>query len=81
MTLMERLYKKIEENGFVCVGLDTSLDYIPEKMKKNKSVSEQLFNFNKEIIDNTKEFVLVRKFKLRTTNLMALKECLLTKIP
>lgn len=64
MTLMERLYKKIEENGFVCVGLDTSLDYIPEKMKKNKSVSEQLFDFNKEIIDNTKDVCAIYKVQI-----------------
>lgn len=64
MTLMERLYKKIEENGFVCVGIDTSLDYIPEKMKKNKSVSEQLFDFNKEIIDNTKDVCAIYKVQI-----------------
>ena len=55
MTIVEKLYKKIEDNGFVCVGLDTSLDYIPENMKKDKPVNEQLFDFNKEIIDNTKK--------------------------
>lgn len=64
MTLMERLYKKVEKNGFVCVGLDTSLDYIPEKMKENKSICDQLFDFNKEIIDNTKDVCAIYKLQI-----------------
>lgn len=64
MTLMEKLYKKIEENGFVCVGLDTSLDYIPEKLKVDKSISESLFYFNKEIIDNTKDVCAIYKLQI-----------------
>lgn len=64
MTLIERLYKKIEENGFVCVGLDTSVDYIPAKMKENKSICDQIFDFNKEIIDNTKDVCAIYKVQI-----------------
>lgn len=64
MTLIERLYKKIEKNGFVCVGLDTSLSYIPEKIKKNKRIDDALFDFNKEIIDNTKDDCAIYKIQI-----------------
>lgn len=64
MTIVGKLYKKIEDNGFVCVGLDTSLDYIPENMKKDKAINEQLFDFNKEIIDNTKDVCAIYKLQI-----------------
>ena len=38
MQIIDRLYKEVEKKGFVCVGLDTSLDYIPEKNKEDKSI-------------------------------------------
>jgi orotidine 5''-phosphate decarboxylase, subfamily 2 len=54
--IIDKLYKKVDENGPVCLGLDTSLDYIPEGfLKKYESVTEALFNFNKEIIDETND--------------------------
>ena len=28
-SIMDKLYKRVEERGVVCVGLDTALDYIP----------------------------------------------------
>lgn len=64
MTLIERLYKKVSENGFVCVGLDTSLDYIPEKYKENKTIDKALFDFNKEIIENTKDVCAIYKLQI-----------------
>lgn len=52
--IIDKLYEKVEKNGVVCVGLDTSLDYIPEDFKNNFSNEEDmLFNFNKRIIDST----------------------------
>ena len=64
MTIIDKLYQRIEERGFVCVGLDTSLDYIPEKMKKNKSISKALFDFNKEIIDHTYDVCAIYKLQI-----------------
>ncbi|WP_242840701.1 orotidine-5'-phosphate decarboxylase [Clostridium hydrogeniformans] len=55
MDIIDKLYKAVEDKGVVCVGLDTSLNYIPEffKGKFQNNVEEILFNFNKEIIDST----------------------------
>ncbi|RGB76477.1 orotidine-5'-phosphate decarboxylase [Anaerococcus nagyae] len=64
MKIIDRLYKSVEEKGFVCVGLDTSLDYIPAKYKKDKSISEALFDFNKEIIDATKDITAIYKLQI-----------------
>lgn len=52
--IIDKLYKKVEKKGNVCLGLDTSINYIPEEfLRKYESVSEALFNFNKKIIDET----------------------------
>ncbi len=52
--IADKLYDRVKENGVVCVGLDTSLAYIPEEFKaKFTSEDDMLFNFNKEIIDAT----------------------------
>lgn len=62
--IVDRLYETVKEKGFVCVGLDTSLDYIPEAMKENKSISEALFDFNKEIIDATYDVTAIYKLQI-----------------
>ena len=62
--IIDKLSKRISERSIVCVGLDTSIDYIPENMKKGKKVSEYLFDFNKEIIDNTKDLVACFKVQI-----------------
>lgn len=62
--IIDKLSKRIDERSIVCVGLDTSTDYVPENMKKGKKVSEYLFEFNKEIIDNTKDLVACFKVQI-----------------
>lgn len=64
MQIIDRLYKEVEEKGFVCVGLDTSLDYIPEKNKEGKSIHEAIFAFNKEIIDSTYDITAIYKLQI-----------------
>lgn len=51
--IIDKLYKRVEERGVVCVGLDTSLDYIPNFIREGKSNREAIFEFNKAIIDAT----------------------------
>ena len=53
MTIMDKLYQRVEEKGVVCVGLDTSLDYIPDFIKEGKSNEDAIVEFNKAIIDAT----------------------------
>lgn len=64
MRIIDRLYKEVDKKGFVCVGLDTSLDYIPESMKENKLIHEALFDFNKAIIDATKDNAAIYKLQI-----------------
>lgn len=63
--IIDRLYKEVEEKGNVCVGLDTHMDYIPEEMKKKyKDTEEIIFQFNKRIIDCTKDITSVYKLQI-----------------
>ena len=64
MQIIDRLYKEVEKKGFVCVGLDTSLDYIPEKNKEDKSIHDSIFDFNKEIIDATYDITAIYKLQI-----------------
>ncbi len=51
---MDKLFDAVNERGNVCVGLDTSLDYIPMKQRvHSRSDSEAMLAFNKMIIDAT----------------------------
>lgn len=60
--IIDKLYRRVAERGFVCVGLDTSVDYIPEGLKKEfPAVSDAVFNFNKLIIDATQDIVAAYK--------------------
>lgn len=63
--IIDRLYNEVNKKGNVCVGLDTSLDYIPEKMKKKyKDVDEVIFQFNKKIIDCTQDITAIYKLQI-----------------
>lgn len=58
----EKLENIIDKNkSLICVGLDSDLERIPDKFKKEKYPQ---YNFNKYIIDNT--FDLVCLYKLNT---------------
>lgn len=64
MKIIDKLYERVKNRGFVCVGLDTSLDYIPESMKEGKAVNEALFAYNKEIIDSTEDVCAIYKLQI-----------------
>ncbi len=53
MNIIDKLYDRVEKRGVVCVGLDTAIDYVPDHIKEGRSVSEAIFEFNKQIIDAT----------------------------
>lgn len=60
--IIDKLYKAVEEKGHVCLGLDTDISYIPEGFLKSfDSIEEAVFNFNKEIIDETFDYVACYK--------------------
>ena len=53
MNIIDKLYDRVKDRGVVCVGLDTSIDYLPDHIKEGRSVCDAIFEFNKEIIDAT----------------------------
>jgi orotidine-5'-phosphate decarboxylase len=63
--IMDRLFDKAKERGPVCLGLDTDLTYLPKCITtQDISIGEQLFRFNKEIIDQTKDLVACYKVQI-----------------
>lgn len=61
--IIKKLQDNIKNKSCVCVGLDTSLNYLPDEMRTG-SVCDDLFRFNKEIIDCTKDLVAVYKLQI-----------------
>lgn len=60
--IVDRLYEAVKEKGFVCVGLDSHLDYIPNYIKeKHEKLSDVIFEYNKTIIDATRDIVAIYK--------------------
>ncbi len=56
MTNMDKLYMAVEKNGPVCVGVDTDFSYLPDNfVDTTKTKGENIFAFNKKIIDATKD--------------------------
>ena len=50
--IIDELYYNVKEKGNVCVGLDTSYDYVPEQIKnKYTNPGEAVLEFNEKIID------------------------------
>ncbi|MDO5690495.1 MAG: orotidine-5'-phosphate decarboxylase [Tissierellia bacterium] len=62
--IIDKLYERVKERGFVCVGLDTDYDYVPENMRKGGSVADALFLFNREIIDATHDITGIYKLQI-----------------
>ena len=55
MLNIDKLYESVEAKGCVCVGLDTDFSYIPEMdIHCEMTKGENIFEFNKEIIEATK---------------------------
>lgn len=63
--IIDKLYKEVNEKGMVCVGLDTHLDYIPLEIKtKYEKIEDQIFQFNKKIIDCTMDITAIYKLQI-----------------
>ncbi len=62
--IIDRLVDRVSERGFVCVGLDTDYEYVPESMRKNASMTDAMFRFNKEIIDATYDIAGIYKLQI-----------------
>ncbi|MBE6046844.1 MAG: orotidine-5'-phosphate decarboxylase [Clostridium sp.] len=64
MNIMDKLYKRVEERGVVCVGLDTSLDYIPSFIKEGRSEEDAIVEFNRQIIEATDDVAACFKVQI-----------------
>ena len=63
-SIMDKIFKRVEERGVVCVGLDTALDYIPSFIKAGKSNEDAIVEFNKAIIDATNDVAACFKVQI-----------------
>ena len=62
---MQRLVAALEsKDSHVCVGLDSQYDRLPEFIKSNRSISEAIFAFNKEVIDVTSDIAVIYKMNV-----------------
>ncbi|MEO8581816.1 MAG: orotidine-5'-phosphate decarboxylase [Patescibacteria group bacterium] len=62
MTFNEKLTSSLDsKNSHVCVGLDSRYDRIPDFIKKNNSISDGIYEFNRQIIEATNDFAAVYK--------------------
>ena len=51
---MDKLFESVAEKGHVCVGLDTTAEYIPEKeLRRHHTPAEAILAYNKTIVDAT----------------------------
>lgn len=63
--MIDRLYKRVEENGPICLGLDTDISFIPDKIRqRNTRIEDLIFDFNKTIIDASLDIVPIYKLQI-----------------
>lgn len=63
--IIDKLYENVKNKGCVCVGLDTSIDYIPKNfINKYSFIDDALFRFNQRIIDATFEHTSCYKVQI-----------------
>ena len=63
-TIMDKLYDRVEERGVVCVGLDTSIDYVPDFIKSGRSDEDAIVEFNRQIIEQTHDIAACFKVQI-----------------
>ena len=62
---MDKLYEAVAERGHVCVGLDSSADYIPEKERgRSPSDAEAVLAYNKAIIGSKSDIAACYKVQI-----------------
>ncbi|AFA48400.1 orotidine-5'-phosphate decarboxylase [Acetobacterium woodii] len=65
MMLMDRLYNEAVKKGPICVGLDTTMKFLPKYLlDKDWSDGEKITEFNKKIIDVTADLAAAYKVQI-----------------
>ncbi|MCH3962766.1 MAG: orotidine-5'-phosphate decarboxylase [Clostridium sp.] len=63
--IIDRLYESVKQKGPVCVGLDTSVEYMPENIKESsESIEDAIFEYNRNIIDSTFDIAACYKVQI-----------------
>ena len=63
--IIDRLYEQAKANFGVCVGLDTSYDYLPKYLKNSDvSLCDKIYKFNKLLIDATSDLCACYKLQI-----------------
>jgi orotidine-5'-phosphate decarboxylase len=71
--IVDRLYESVCKRGPVCVGLDTTADYIPHNfLNRFSSVEDAVFEFNKKIIDACRDSAACFKVQIAYYEAMGL---------
>ena len=74
MNQMDKLYEAVAQKGPVCVGLDTDFSYLPNTaVDTQRSKGENIFRFNKAIIDATADLCIAYKPNLAFYESMGVK--------
>jgi orotidine-5'-phosphate decarboxylase len=60
-TFITKLEACWQRDNFVCVGLDSDYEQLPDAIKAGRPVEDALFHFNREIIDATHDLVCAYK--------------------
>lgn len=62
MKFITKLISRLESiDSHVCVGLDSRYDRIPSFLKKKSSIAQNIFSFNKEVIEATHDVAVAYK--------------------
>lgn len=62
-SFIKKLERRWSQKKYVCVGLDSDFEKIPKFLTRQYSDAEAIFQFNKEIVDATAEFVCAFKMQ------------------
>jgi orotidine-5'-phosphate decarboxylase len=60
-SFITKLESNWQHDNFVCVGLDSVYEQLPDIIKAGRAVEDALFHFNREIIDATHDLVCAYK--------------------
>lgn len=65
MKFIDALVASLEtKKSHVCVGLDSRYDRIPDLIKKNITISQAVYSFNKHVIDATHDIAVAYKMNM-----------------
>ncbi|WP_446897643.1 orotidine-5'-phosphate decarboxylase [Clostridium sp. LBM24168] len=72
--IIDKLYESVEQKGPVCVGLDTSVEYMPENIiKSSVSIEDSIFEYNRNIIDSTFDIAACYKVQIAYYEALGIK--------